>query len=131
MKLKYLFTAYFADGSVIEQDQHDISRTVPTKSAFFDVLNHPSPLHHFSLTSDIGTSYSVDLYSGKFTVNGSVFEILTASTAEDVKKNVLFFRRHRHQFNGQAEEIAHEIEFHLGWRADVGGRNIEASIILE
>jgi len=68
--LRWLFTAYFSDGSSIEQDQDDrcYTRDDGTGSTFTDVLARDD-LVKFELTND-ESSVLVDLITGAFVVNG-------------------------------------------------------------
>lgn len=74
-ELTWLFTAHFADGSVIAQDQADASVTRLGGSTFTDVRAYPSPLVRFELHRvGIYSHASVDLVTGRFTVNGTRFD---------------------------------------------------------
>lgn len=69
--LKYLFIAFFADGSILEQTPEDrpkwAMRSDGSGSAFTDVLNPKSPLVEFVLAGD-NREYGIDLRTLTFTV---------------------------------------------------------------
>ena len=127
MPLKYLFTATFADGSVIEQDANDISKLDPKKrSMFYDVLaySEKSPMVSFLLKGN-GHEYKVDLQDGHFEIDGISFLM-----HEDILPfyRVVFFRNHTHSFNvGQvkSEEISHDIVYRMGWQSTYRGTNYQ------
>ena len=69
--LDWLFTAYFANGDTIVQDEADQSETKPGGSRFTDVLAQPN-LVAFELNNVNGKeSVLVDLITGAFSVNGT------------------------------------------------------------
>lgn len=73
---RWLFTAEFADGTTIEQDQEDKSktRTDGTGSTFSDVLARENDLVAFHLYHVSGKeAASVDLRTGAFVINGTPF----------------------------------------------------------
>ena len=87
-KLKYLWTAEFADGSTIEQPEddryskHDDSAEW-NPSAFRDILEHPSELVRFTLGS-----ISIDMLTGVISISGTDFKI----NDEDTKRKLIFYR---------------------------------------
>lgn len=73
--LNYLFSAFFADGAIISQEQDDASKTQEGKSAFTDVLekSKESELEQFSLvgrTEESDIVIIIDLNRGRFYFNG-------------------------------------------------------------
>lgn len=82
-RFKYLWTAYFSDGKVIEQPQddryskHDDSAE-HNPSAFRDILDHQEledvELIYFDL-NDGSFAYGIDLPSGRFGINGTWFSL--------------------------------------------------------
>ncbi len=128
--LKYLFTAKYDDGTILQQTQEDISSIDSNRSAFYDVLQlieSGKKLTIFEL-SDTVNVFAVDLQTGKFSING--FEIACPVVGHDesdvVLKNyrVIFFRKHRKHFNVEFKEQAHEIWYRFGWQAnDETGKN--------
>lgn len=121
--LKYLFKAEFADGSFIQQNQDDVSSVDPTKSMFFDVLNHPSELIKFSL----GDFLSLHLLSGEFVLNGNTFSVHDPSKPVPSDRRLIFFRRHTHTLV-MGGDNGHEVEYHLGWQATVNGENVQHTV---
>lgn len=77
-KMRWLFSAEFADRSSINQTQKDLcsSRDDGTGSTFTDVLAYPSRLVAFHLLNEESTEItSVDLITGAFIVNGTPIHI--------------------------------------------------------
>jgi len=73
---RWLFTAEFKDGTIIEQTQEDkcLTRTDGTGSAFTDVLAREDELVAFHLYSVDGKeAASVDLITGAFIINNTPF----------------------------------------------------------
>ena len=79
--LKYLWTAYFNDGAVIEQSpddrysKHD-DAAEHNPSAFRDILDHEkhAQLIYFDINDKV-FAYGIDLPSGRFGINGTWFSI--------------------------------------------------------
>lgn len=72
--LRWLFKAYFADGSSLVQDENDTctTRTDGTGSAFTDVLAREDELIAFELVHvNNREAVLVDLNTGAFSVNGT------------------------------------------------------------
>lgn len=127
--LKYLFTAEFIDGSVIQQTQADVSSLDPKRSAFFDVLEKEKTVALKKFTLSAENSYSVDLTDGHFEVNGLPFR-LHEEPLNDLK--IIFFRQHTHKFNQHThkfnlafEEQSHDIVYRMGWQTTKEGKNIQ------
>ena len=75
MPLKYLFTATFSDGRVLEQTLEDLSVLDPEKrNTYYDLLHYAkeSEVVRFSITGN-GHTYTVDLTDGHFEVDGVAF----------------------------------------------------------
>jgi hypothetical protein len=153
MKLSYLFECHFKDGTVIQQNEADVSSVDPGRSAFYDVMQRKDDIVVFGLYTNVtegGNTYAVDLRDGSFIINGAKFlipkdiytPVLTTATeasiqnipfeaAEDQKYELLFFRRHKHMVvMGQdtADDLSHQIEYHLGWTTKVDGKEIQQTI---
>jgi hypothetical protein len=122
--LKHLFKAEFADGSVIQQDQTDVSKLDATKSMFCDVLNHPSELVMFSL----GDVLSLHLPSGQFRLNGNSFHVQDPSRPTPDKRKLIYFRTNTVHMNAGLEQVGTETEYHLGWQATVNGENVQHTV---
>lgn len=126
VELKYLFSAYFTDGSCFAQTSEDRSVIDPEKrSAFYDVMQQVEAgkvISIFELTD--GTNiFSVDLTDGHFEVNGVEFFMHEERDLEDFR--IIFFRQHTHHFNQEHEEQAHEIVYRMGWQTTKDGKNIQ------
>lgn len=75
-KLKYLFEAYFADGSFYVQTPEDTSLLDEKRNCYYDVLQSGKTIRRFSLVS-IDHKFTVDLSTGLFEVDG--FSLLLES----------------------------------------------------
>lgn len=135
--LKYVFTAQFNDGEILEQAQEDVSRTNPKKSAFFDVLNDTRKVERFWIAGH-GKRYLVDLTDGHFEVNGDSF-FIHEQTVDESKKlsnfRLIYFRRNQVSLNienGEATDGGQIVIFALGWQANYSdGSNEKAVIYVE
>lgn len=93
--LNYHFVAEFDDGSVIEQTPDDISVLDPKKSEFYDVLQAKKTLKWFSLVGD--RTYSLDLETGTFEINGSAFIVGDQIDTKDSLELIYYKQVRRHQ----------------------------------
>jgi len=140
--LRYLFTAQFNDGTMLEQTQDDVSKTNPKKSAFFDVLNDTRKVERFWLTDETfsqhGTNdnkYLVDLTDGHFEINGSPF-FLHEQTIDESKKlsdfRLIYFRRVRQSMNVGSREASAKVMYLIGWQANYpDGKNHKQIMYVE
>lgn len=120
MPLKYKFSALYTDGSLIEQNDEDVSAQDTRRSAFYDV-DH-SRLNVFTLKG-AGHIYTVDLLDGTFGIDGVPFRMHEGPLSNI---RLIFFRRHTHTVNGLFEELAHQIVYRLGWQANnAEGKNVQ------
>jgi len=140
LKLAYLFTAYFEDGSTIKQTFEDVSILDSKRSAFYDVKQRDKEPVLFVLTkvSD-GSRYSVYLKTGQFHVqnlgipDAKFFVEIPPRPTSEVPLRIVFFRRHWHQFNvgkGGARAISHELAYCIGWQCTYEEKNYQAKIML-
>jgi hypothetical protein len=124
--LKYLFKAFFEDGTVIEQNPADMSAVNPDKSCFFDVLDKQSrgaKLSRFELHGP--GIYSVDLNNGAFRANDSLI-VLAPEGLNLTNFRLVYFRRNTLQFAGQSK-VGHDVSYFTGWQAnDENGKNIQS-----
>lgn len=125
--LKYLFRATFADDSIIQQTQDDVSPNDPKRSQFFDVLEKAktTPLTAFVLVGE-GHEYGVDLRDGHFEIDGVPFRFHEDEDYKDFR--IVFWRRHRHHIEvsiARNKEVGHEIAYRIGWQCTVKGKNYE------
>lgn len=113
--MKYLFKAVFEDGTIIQQDERDLSSVNPEKSAFYDVLNAPSKLINFSLSGG-DKSISLNFVSQEIDVDGAI--IKSSTILLDLR--LIYFRRVTLSFPQSYSEIA----FNIGWQGnDENGKN--------
>lgn len=130
--LKYLFEAHFSDGTVIRQSPEDVSTTSPGKSAFYDVQQRLGDVVNFVLTD--GTNrFLVDLRDGHFESNAIRFFPLDPETRipDGTTFRLIYFRRHKVDFNIGYEEIGHAVKYYFGWQATIDGRNHKQTIYLD
>jgi hypothetical protein len=129
--LKYLFQANFSDGTFLQQTQDDISKMEPTKSAFYDVLQHDN-LESFGLFSEqVPNIYAVDLRDGHFEINGVPFNVQDPSEKiENSPRRLIYFRNVTRMFNPEnMEETDVNLVYHIGWQlTDSTGRNFQYTI---
>ena len=139
--LRYLFTAQFNDGTMLEQTQDDVSKTNPKKSAFFDVLNDTRKLERFWLLEiyknvDLDritpSKYLVDLTDGHFEINGNSF-FLHEQTIDESKKlsdfRLIYFRRVQQSMNLTSGEASTKTMFMIGWQANYADGKNEKRIL--
>jgi hypothetical protein len=134
MSSKYLFTATFQDGSVVKQTQEDRSASAEGKNAFYDVLQRIGEIESFSIEGE-NIKASVDLNTGRFTLNNIMFQATDPSVIsklEDVTHfRLVYFKRHRHNFGNDNQELSHDIEHHIGWQTTIDGKNYQQTISLD
>ena len=134
--LKYLFTAQFNDGATLEQTQEDISKIIPKKSAFFDVLNDTRKVERFWLYNiRTDTKYLVDLIDGHFEINGNPF-FLHEQTIDESKTlsdfRLIYFRRVQQSMNIESGEASTKTMFIIGWQANhPDGKNEKRIIFIK
>lgn len=95
--LKYRWTAYFDDGTVLKQPEDDryskhVDGAEHNPSAFRDILDHEkiAKLIYFDL-NDGTFAYGVDLPSGRFGINGTWFG-LEPEDAPETKRKLIYYR---------------------------------------
>lgn len=123
MPLKYLFTAYYSDGTKYEQNAEDKSVKEPdTRSSYYDI-DHDK-LVAFVLRGE-GHEYGVDLRDGHFEIDGVQFFMHEDNKMKDFR--LVFWRRHTHSFNqkvnGETVPVGHEVVYRFGWQATRDGEN--------
>lgn len=131
--LKYLFTAEYEDGSSYTQPEDDKSRLHKgdkdfTPSSFRDI--DQEKLVKFSL-SDGTDTYSVDLRTGDFAVNGKELSLHEQNFDPfGHKLRLIYFREVRKEFNINMEETALYINKYIfGWQCtDKDGKNHQLTI---
>lgn len=129
-KLKYLFVVGYKDGSTFIQPDHDASAILEGKSSFYDVLQRESEIETFTLFEVMPDPISgqrkvctVSIIDGSFHVNGATFKMHDKELQEF---RLIFFRKHRHDFNAAMEELNHKITYQMGWQAnDAEGNNLQ------
>ena len=112
--LKYLFVVEYKDGTTYEQTQEDVSLTDPLRSCFFDVKQDEVLRFYLVSAEDV---FCVDLSDGHFEVNKVPFFMHDAGSGlKDFR--LIFYRQHTHQFNMEKRELAHEVNYCIGWQTN-------------
>lgn len=128
----WLFTAYFNDGSKIEQTQEDkcLSRTDGTGSCFTDVLERQDDLIGFMLYNEKeNRAIMMDLITGNFMVNGVPVAIHDQDIdPEQHKLRIIYFRENRveRDLNIEGEptrERMYTNKYYMGWQTTIDGKN--------
>lgn len=149
MPLRYLFTATFANGKVLEQTPEDLSVLDPEKrNTYYDLLQlqKESPLVRFELREQndpavarLPHTYAVDLTDGHFEVNGVPFvmhqiedrEVDPMSVQQTVELGplqlVYFINNKRSLLVGGPNSgmQTHSRLWRFGWRCNVDGKNYQ------
>lgn len=143
-ELKYLWTAFFEDGTIIKQPENDqYSKHDPSAegnpSAFRDVLDkeEESPLVMFLLASPENNSIiGVDLRTGRFTINNVEFDAHDQNLDLSNKElKIVFFREvRRDTIMGVADwkekEVEHYINrYFIGWQ--IVGEGIAQTVAVD
>lgn len=154
LKLRYLFTATFQDGTTIEQTPEDVSKFSPPvkdengelkgKSRFFDVLEYEkeSPLVQFSLkeVSRLGVLFNqvdLDLTTGIFTVNGLQVNIAEQLFIPQAPLRLIYVREtHIQQDVSQktgkmVDERFYVNRFLIGWQTLWKNQNYQCTIAID
>lgn len=133
--LKYLWTAYFDDGKVIEQpaddrySKHDDDAEY-NPSAFRDLLDYQKKAKLIYFDINDGTfAYGVDLPSGRFGINGTWFEVGEDEHALK-DRELIYYRavKQDHTLHPNGEITAHEPEieaYFFGYK----GKNANGKIV--
>jgi hypothetical protein len=127
ISLKYLFTATFKDGTVIEQTPDDRSVVDEKRSRFYDVLEEAKKqqLVSFTLCGE-GHTYTVDLTDGHFEVDGVSFRMIEGELPE---YRIVFFRQHTHDFlmgsDGTQTPSTHTVCYRMGWQCTFNEKNYQ------
>lgn len=146
MKLNYLFTAEFIDGSILKQTQEDISLLDPKRNQFYDVLNSGKELKCLTYIQQKiwnPTIVSVDLETGNFILNGVEIisePIIDKNTGKEIvirRKPIRYMNVKKH-FNAtyqiksgnilDMKELQEERIFYIGWQVNIEGKNYQQII---
>jgi len=119
--LKYLFIAETYNGNIIKQTQEDLSLHIPTKSAFYDVLQEN--IKRFSLIGE-GHLFTIDLTDGHIEVDGRT--LYTQKPPDKCDLRLIYYRQVQQRMvigddgNSYPEPI---IRYYIGWQATYKGKN--------
>ena len=120
MALKFLFVVEYKDGTTYEQTQEDVSLADEKRSCFFDVKQDEVLRFYLASSKDV---FCVDLSDGHFEVNKVPF-FMHDSGGELKDFRLIFYRQHTHKFNMERQELAHEVNYCMGWQTnDKDGKN--------
>ena len=123
--LKYLFIVEYKDGTIYEQNLHDLPVIKTTGSSFSDV--RIEDVKRFYLVG-AENAFCVDLSDGHFEVNKIPFFMHDQGIGlKDFR--LIFYRQHTHNVNigmNSFKELSHEINYCIGWQTnDEKGNNIK------
>ena len=119
--LSYLFEAETVTGQIIKQTPEDVSTTEPTKSAFYDVLQHK--IKRFSLIGN-GKTYTVDLTDGHYEINGEM--VYPKTPPGRPIYDLIYYRQVQQRINvGPNSETALTplVRYFIGWQTNIRGKN--------
>ena len=128
MKLSYLFECHLNDGTLIQQTEEDVSKTDPTRSAYYDVVQRKADVVAFGIYNDDHT-YAVDLHDGHFEIDGVAFNVMAGDPglADDQTLELVYFRRHIQTMVLGAVAIEEEspVEYFIGWKTTIKAQPVE------
>ncbi len=128
-KLKYLFTAYYNDGTKYEQNPEDVSIKDPIRSCFYDI-DHEK-LQIFELKDEFGNSWKVFLTNGHFEFKNNFGGALIHAPPEFenlINFRVIFYRTHEVSPSDGEDKV---VRYALGFQANrKTGGNIQIVIEL-
>lgn len=120
-KLDFLFVAETYDGHLIKQPENDISPLDPTKSSFYDVLQHK--IKRFSLVGK-GMIFTVDLTDGHYEVNGNI--VYTKRPPGKCELRLVYYRQVQQRLAVGADggqKMMPIVRYFIGWQATLRGKN--------
>ena len=122
-KLEFLFIAETYDGQIIPQTANDISPLDPTKSSFYDVLQHK--IKRFSLHGK-GMIFTIDLTDGHYEVNGNI--VHTKRPPGKCELRLIYYRQVQQRMSiatDGAEKLMPIVRYFIGWQANYRGKNYQ------
>lgn len=145
LKLKYLFTAFFANGERIKQTEADKSKYFPHKSTFTDVLKYQESheLTRFVLNTAkpvlglVGHEYAVDLRTGLFSINGLEFSAADQFFVPEAPLKLIYFRETRIEVDVDSETMEEKDRRHfvnryfIGWQTMWKNKNYQCTIAID
>lgn len=134
---RYKFVATYEDGTVIEQNESDISEIDEAKSRFFDVLEKAKEvkLVSFVLKGE-GFEAGVDLRDGHFEINGVPFFQHRPDLDPYKDFRIIYYRTVQRLLSQTGETISAEaVAYCIGWQVthtDAGGneKNVQRVILV-
>lgn len=130
--LKYIWTAIFEDGNVIEQPEDDRSikhdeSAEHNPSAFRDILDYPEEVVIFSLRDRDNYIHEVSLTSGKFVVGEHGMSEPRYFSLEETlltDRKLIYFREVRKEFIDGVEQPAYINRYCFGYE----GKDAEGKV---
>lgn len=144
-EMKYLFSAFFSDGTTIRQTKADQSKYDPTKSCFTDVLRYQEAyqLQRFCLNSAnnfggiMGHEYSIDLKTGLFSIDGVEFSVAEQNFIPEAPLKLIYFRETRLEVdvNSDTREVQEERfyinRYFIGWETIWKNKKYQCTIAID
>ena len=114
-KLKYLFTAYYKDGTRYEQNTDDISVKDPIRSCFYDI-DHEK-LTSFELKDSFNNSWTIFLTDGHFEFHNDFGSAIIPPPPQTLTNfRLIFYRTHEARTDTGEDRI---VCYKLGFQANV------------
>lgn len=134
---QYRFAATYEDGTVIEQNETDVSEVDPSRSRFYDVLEKAKEVRlvSFVLKGD-GTEAGVDLRDGHFEINGTPFFQHRPDLEPYTDFRIIYYRTVRRALSQDGETLAAKVLANcIGWQVthkDESGneKNVQRVILI-
>jgi hypothetical protein len=142
MKLKYLFTAEYTDGTSFSQTEEDVSSLDPKRNCFYDVLNSNKKIKKFTLKEQTlwnPHTYSVDLLTGEFEIDGNRFMVEGQEQLPGLGEfRLVYTMRVQKHFNAsystksgaliKTEPAGETRRWIIGWQTTINGKNYQSVI---
>lgn len=137
-QIRYLLNVWFEDGTIIRQDDNDVSKKDPTKSFWFDVVSDPRNVIKMELCPGRRRVrwYGVEFLTGKFHVDGIEFEAQPCVTPPmpqgGVFKPVYYRDNSVKMIQGpEGSRIEHSHRYRIGWIYEFGDKTFEQTIVID
>lgn len=116
--LKYYWVAIYKDGSVLEQNEDDVSTQDPLRSAFYDVKQDELKAFGIMSEGEEDNWFGIDLETGQFDTSHAKQYGFSFTLANPGPKpySLVFWRQHTHNFNVEYIEQEHIVRYILGYK---------------
>jgi hypothetical protein len=124
--MNFLFTALFADDTVIEQTPEDVSKLNDQKSCFYDVLEKEKDVQLliFGLIGE-NNSYLIDLIDGRWEINGVSIYFDNKKHIYPTKNRLIYYKTRSALFSPFGYYEQQPDIYHIGWQNTVNNQNIK------